>query len=291
MSSSYDHSRLDRNLKTSLLLNTCFMLFEFIVGLLTGSLALLSDAGHNLTDSLSLVIAIGGQKMAKREANIEHSYGYGRATILAALFNGIILSLLALYIFYEAYQRILSPKPVTGEAIIIVAIVGIIINGGIALLLKKDKDDLNIKSAFVNMALDALALVGTLLAGILILITKQPIFDPLIGFLIGILLIHGAWGVAKDAIHILLEGAPEGIDFEKIKQVICSAPKVKNVDDLHIWAISSKYAALSCHIVIEDCDVKESSEIVKTIKDELHTKFNISHATIEPELVECPPDK
>lgn len=280
---------LDNKLKLGLLLNTGFTIFEFAIGIFSGSLALISDAGHNLTDSLSLLIAFFAQKIARREANADHSYGYGRATILAALLNGLILVLLAFYIFYEAFGRLTKPEPVEGGLVMIVAFVGIIINGSIALIFRKSQEDLNIKSAYVNMFYDMLASVGALIAGLLIILTRLTIFDSIISILIGILLLRSSWSVARDAMHVLLEGVPEGLKPEEVKKAILTIPSVEAVDDLHVWAISSQYAALSCHVVIEDCDLEKSTKIVKQIKEELHQKFNIEHATIEIELVECLP--
>lgn len=284
-------TNLDSKLKFGLLLNTSFTIFEFIVGIISGSLALISDAGHNLTDSLSLLIVFFAQKIAKREANVDHSYGYGRATILAAFVNGIILVLLALFIFYEAFGRIMKPESVSGSLVAGVAFVGILVNGTIALLFRKNQDSLHIKSAYVNMFFDTLASIGALLAGLLIILTKRTIFDPLIGILIGILLLRSSWEVVRDAMHVLLEGVPEGVDIRKVKETICSIQKVKGVDDLHIWAISSHYAALSCHVIIESCSLEESMKLTEKIKDELYAKFNIDHATIETELTEGPHDK
>ena len=291
MSSHNDHADIDKNLKIGIILNTSFTIFEFTVGFFSGSLALMSDAGHNLTDALSLLISLFANKIAVRKADEEATYGYGRATIIAAFINSLILILLALYVFSEAYQRILYPRPVTGGAIVFVAIVGIIVNGIIALLFKKDKADLNVKSVFLNMALDVVALVGTLIAGILIILTKQPIIDPIISIFIGILLLYSAWEVVKDALHILLEGVPEGIDISHVKEVIKGVNSyIKDVDDLHIWGISSQYAAMSCHIIIKNCSLEKSMEIVKEIKAKLKVSCHITHATIETELLECPPD-
>lgn len=285
-------ANLDNKLKLGLILNTGFTIFEFAIGIMSGSLALISDAGHNLTDSLSLLIAFIAQKISRRDANSEHSYGYGRATILAALLNGLILFLLAIYIFYEAIMRFTKPEPVEGALVMVVAFVGILINGSIALLFRKDsKNDLNIRGAYINMFYDMLASVGAMLAGFLIIITKLSIFDSLISILIGILLLRSSWYVARAAMHVLLEGVPEGLDTNKVREVIVKNSYVKNVDDLHIWAISSQNAALSCHIVIEDCTLEESTRIVKEIKMDLDEKFHIEHATIETELLECTPDK
>lgn len=230
---------LDNKLKLGLVLNTGFTIFEFAIGILSGSLALVSDAGHNLTDSLSLLISFLANKIAKRQANVEHTYGYGRATILAALINGLILFFLALYIFSEAYQRLQNPQPVAGGIVMLVAFVGIIINTSIALLFRSNKNDLNIRSAYTNMLFDALASVGALVAGFLIIVTKQTFFDSLISIVIGVLLIRSSWSVVRAAMHVLLEGVPEGVDTGKVKETILRTSSVKNVDDLHIWAISS----------------------------------------------------
>ncbi|OGE17961.1 hypothetical protein A2769_01990 [Candidatus Daviesbacteria bacterium RIFCSPHIGHO2_01_FULL_37_27] len=292
MSEIHTAKNLDNKIKLGLVLNFGFTLFEFGVGIFSGSLALISDAGHNLTDSLSLVIAFFGNKVAKREANEEHTYGYGRATIITALINALLLLGLSIFIFYEAYKRILNPEPVEGFLVAIVALIGMTMNVGVAFLFRNEKQDLNIRSAYINMLFDALASGGALLAGILIVVTKLTIFDSLISIIIGLLLIRSGWSLVKKALHVLLEGVPEGINMEKVKKAIINHnAMIKAVDDLHIWAISSQYAALSCHVVIEDCDLEKSTRLVKQIKEELHQKFNIEHATIETELVECPPEK
>lgn len=280
---------LDNKLKLGLVLNSGFTIFEFIVGFFSGSLALVSDAGHNLTDSLSLLISLFATKISKRKANVEHTYGYGRATILAALINGMLLFLLAIYIFYEAYHRFQNPQPVEGGIVMLVAFVGIIINASIALLFRSNKSDLNIRSAYTNMLFDALASVGALVAGLLIILTGLSIFDSLISIVIGVFLIRSSWSVVRDAMHVLLEGVPEGMDIRKVKDTILNNKSIKNVDDIHVWAISSHNAAMSCHVVIENCSLEESSNLIRQVKQTLHQKFNIQHATIETELTECPP--
>ncbi len=281
---------LDAKLKLGLILNTGFTIFEFVIGILSGSLALISDAGHNLTDSLSLLIVFFATRISRKEANDAHSYGYGRATILAALINGLILVFLAIYIFYEAVRRMMYPEPVAGGLVMIIAFVGILINGSIALLFRKNQTDLNIRGAYISMFYDTLASVGALIAGFLILLTKQTIFDSLISILIGILLVKSSWEVIRDALHVLLEGVPEGLNSKKVQEAICSIPKIKHVDDLHIWAISSHYAALSCHVTVDNCNIEESTKLIKHIKEMLHEKFYIEHATIETELVNCSPE-
>lgn len=272
------------------ILNTAFTIFEFIVGILAGSLALISDASHNLTDSLSILIAFGGERVSKRQANDNKSYGYGRVSIITALINGILLFAVAAYIFYEAYLRILHPEPVKGGLVAIVAFVGILINGAVALLFFKDKDDLNVKSTFLNMAFDTLSSVGAMIAGIIILVTGNSLADPIIGILIGCMLVFSAYGVVRDALHILLEGTPKDIDTKEVQDFITSFPHVKGVDDLHIWSISSQYLAMSCHIIIEEESLKASMNQVTTIKKQLLDKYKIQHATIETEFKHCEPN-
>jgi len=283
---------LENKLKIGIVLNTGFTIFEFIAGFLSGSLALVSDAGHNLTDSLSLMISYFGNRVAKRDANEEHTYGYGRATILTALLNALILLSLSIFIFYEAYKRILNPEPVQGMLVALVAFVGICVNGTIAFIFHKEQSDLNIKSAYINMLFDALASVGAMLAGLLIVFTKMAIFDPIASIVIGLFVLRAGWSVVKDTVHVLLEGVPSGVNMKQVKDAITENNKlIKSVDDLHIWAISSQYAALNCHLVIEECDLEKSMQIVNEVKRTLREKYQIHHATIETELVECLPDK
>ena len=290
MSTSHHPQNLNNKFKLGIILNTIFTIFEFIVGFASGSLALISDAGHNLTDSLSLLIAYLGNKVSKREANEDHTFGYSRATVLTALLNAIILLSLSLFIFYEAYIRIFNPEPVQGGLVAVVALVGIFINGSIALLFRSEQSDLNARSAYINMLFDALASVGALVAGLLILFTGITVFEPIASIIIGLFVLRVGWAVVRDALHILLEGVPSGIKTELVRASILEAsPDIKNVDDLHIWALSSHLAALSCHIVIEDCDIAKSMKIIKQIKEDLKHKYKIEHATIETELVECPP--
>lgn len=271
-------------------LNTGFTIFEFIIGIMAGSLALISDASHNLTDSLSIVIAFGGERISKRQANDSKSYGFGRVSIITALINGLLLFGVAAYIFYEAYLRILNPEPVKGGLVAIVALVGIFINGAVALLFYKDKDDLNVRSTYLNMAFDTLSSVGALIAGLIILFTGNSLADPIIGILIGCMLVYSAYGVVRDALHILLEGTPKDIDTKEVQKLIEEFDHVKAVDDLHIWSISSGYLALSCHILIDEANASVSIKQVKKIKEALLKKYKIQHATIETELEHCDPE-
>ncbi|MEI2696217.1 MAG: cation diffusion facilitator family transporter [Saprospiraceae bacterium] len=285
---SHEVGNLNSKLKLGILLNTAFTIIQFAIGFISGSLAIISDAGHNLTDSLSLVISFFAQKISDRKSTPDKTFGYGRATIISALINSVILIALAIYIFYEAYTRFQHPQEVSGSLIALVSFIGILVNGGIALMFRNSTKDLNMRSAFLSMAFDTLASVGALVAGIIIYFTHFFIIDVIVSIIIGLMLLLSAWGVLKDALHILFEGTPRGLDFEKIKKDIFDAfPEITNVDDLHIWSISSNKTALSCHITIENSDINKSVEIVKEVKKILHDRFEIEHSTIEIELDPC----
>ena len=281
---------LDDKLKLGFILNSGFTILEFFVGIVSGSLALVSDAAHNLTDSLSLLVSYFATKVAKKRANQDKTYGYGRATVLAAVINSLILLGLAVYIFSEAYKRFLDPQPVEGGLVMIVAFVGIVINGFVAFLFFKSRGDLNIRSTFLNMALDALASVGALLAGFFIILTGNTLADPIISVIIGCMLLYSGWSVIKTALHLLFEGVPEGTNIPAIKNAVLTVPGVKGMDDLHVWALSTTSAAFSCHLVIEDSSLEESIKLKDTVKTLLSEKFGIGHATIEIELTAGPHD-
>lgn len=289
MSGSHDlPPNLDKKLRLGFVLNTSFTILEFFVGFLSGSLALISDATHNLTDSLSLLISYLATKVAKKNANTNKTYGYGRATVLAALINSLILLSLSAYIFTEAYKRFQDPQPVEGGLVVVVALIGIAINGSIAFLFFKSRGDLNIRSAFLNMALDTLASVGALLAGLIIVLTGKTFVDPLISLLIGCMLLYSGWSIIKSAIHLLFDGVPEGTNIPAIQKAILATPGVKGMDDLHIWALSTTSAALSCHLVIKESSLKDSITLKEQVRQMLSDKFHIEHATIEIELTEGP---
>jgi len=279
---------LDNRLKLGLILNTVFTIFEFIIGFFSGSLALISDAAHNLTDSLSIVVAFFANKVAGRQATIDKTYGFGRATILAALFNAFVLFALAAYIFYEAYKRFLNPQPLEGGIIMIVAFIGIVVNGGVAFLFSKNKSDLNMRGTYLNMLYDTLASAGAVVAGGIILLTNWTVVDPLISVIIAVMQLKSGWSVVRSGLHVLLDGVPEGTDVTKIKKAILQMPGVVGLDDLHVWALSTISAALSCHLVIKNCTLEESLAVKENVKQMLSDKFHIEHATVETELTQGP---
>lgn len=280
---------INQKLKIGMVANTAFAVLEIAIGLVSGSLALISDAAHNLTDSLSILIAFIGQKIASRPATQEHTFGYGKATILTALINSLMLIAVAGYIFYEAYLKILHPEPVKGGLIMLVASVGILVNGGVAGLFLKDRSNLNMKGVFLNMAFDTLVSIGAVFAGLIIMLTGKTLADPIISIAIGTMLIYGSVQIVNQAIHVLLEGVPEHIKTPEVLSAIQAMPQVKNVHDLHIWSMASQKPALSCHILAENYDLTKNVDLIRQIKLMLNDKFQIAHATVEVELELCPP--
>lgn len=287
MAHTHDTKNNDGAIKFGLILNTAFTIVEFTFGILTGSLALIADAAHNLTDTFTLTVSFIANRLARREANDSKTFGYGRATILAALLNASVMLAVAGFIVFEAVQRLGNPQPIEGGVVAAVAFIGILVNGSIAIVLSKNRKDLNMRSAFVDMAFDALSSLGAVIAGLVMLFTGITWIDSVIGLIIAALLVYNTLKILREAVQILLEGTPKGVDITTITQAIHSTEKVISVDDLHIWAIRSGYNALSCHIAINETDLGDSRTIVELVKARLRDEHDIQHATIEVELKEC----
>ena len=266
-----------------LLLNSGFTIFEFAAGFLSGSLALVADAAHNLTDSLTLAISFIAERISKRQPDAEHTYGHGRVKIIAALLNAGILLAIAGFIGFEAIQRLGSPHEVPGLVVSLVALVGIAVNGGVAYVLSKQKHDLNAKSAYTNMLYDMLSSVGALVAGLAIAIFHTYWLDSVVGVVIAAMLLRATYAIVVEAIHVLLEGVPEGTNMRKVRATLVGIEGVTDVDEVHAWAIDSSYYAFSCHLVTDKTTLKQSCEIVEEAKRLLADDFGFAHATIEVE--------
>jgi cobalt-zinc-cadmium efflux system protein len=239
---------LGARFRLGLIINTSFMAFEFMVGLVTGSLALVADAAHNLTDSVTLVISWIAERMSKKPADSTHTLGHGRIGIMAALINGTILMTTAAVIFFEAYQRFIHPLPIQGGVVAATAFVGIVANGAVALLFRRFRSDLNVKAAYLNMAFDMLFSIAAMVAGFLILITHQTWIDAVVGVGIGVGLLYAAFGIVRQATNIFLEGVPRNVNIKDIRSAIRSHPGVKKLSRLYVWAIDSNDYAACCII-------------------------------------------
>lgn len=277
-----------RILKLSAIATTLFVGIEFAFGLQAGSLALLSDAGHNLTDALALLLALAGTWLQSRPADEIKTFGYHRGSVLAAFVNALALMGLSLWIFYESYQRLEHPQPVAESTMIIVAGLGIVLNVAILLGLRRtNRHDLNIKAASMHMLGDALGSAGIIVGAVLIHYTGWLAVDPILSAIIAALIIWSAIDVTRESLNILLEGAPRGIEPREVQQAIRSVIGVLDVHDLHVWSLGSQAHALSCHVLIEDMPPSESDGILCAINRQLEDRFQISHTTVQFEHVNC----
>jgi len=282
----HDHKR-EGNKKALILafmITTGIMLLEFVGGLVTNSLALLSDAGHMLSDASSLALSLFAIWFATRPASPNKTYGFYRFEILAALFNGITLFLIAGFIVWEAYHRFLQPPAVASGAMMAIAAVGLLANllSAWALISKGDvKENVNLRSAYLHVLGDALGSVGAILAGAVMFFFNWYIADPLISVIVSLLILRSAWGVIKHTVHILMEGTPIAVDQEEVKQALASIDGVIDVHDLHIWTITSGLDSLSCHLTIEDD--KDSQDILQQAIHKIEKQFKILHTTIQVE--------
>lgn len=275
---------VSRAFALGIILNSAFVLIEFAAGFYTNSLALLSDAGHNLSDVAGLSFALIAFKISKAKATKKFTYGYHKSTILVSLVNAVILLVAIGSIGLEAIQRFIHPIETPGRAIIIVASVGIVINTLSALLFFRDRTkDLNIRGAYLHLAMDALVSVGVVVAGFFIYYTHIKWIDPAISLVIMLVLVISTWEILAESLRLSLDAVPESIDLEKIKSIVLKVPRVKNIHHIHIWAMSTSKNAMTAHLIVEDgMNEKEIAELKHTLKHELEHN-NIHHATLETE--------
>jgi cobalt-zinc-cadmium efflux system protein len=276
----HDHSDYNRAFAIGVALNVGFIIIETVFGLLAGSLALLADAGHNLSDVLSLLLAWGASYMVKRRPTERHTYGWRKSSILAALMNAIILMVAIGAIAWEAIGRFNNPARVGGQTIIIVAAIGVVINTITALLFVSGrKHDLNIRGAFLHMAADAGVSAGVVVAGLVILASGWMWVDPLVSLAIAVIVLIGTWGLMRDALNLALDAVPRGIDPEAVGDYLAGLPGVESVHDLHIWAMSTTETALTAHLVKPDS--KDDDTLIERASKELHNRFGIEHITLQ----------
>lgn len=273
-----------KGLTIALIITFSIMIMEFVGGLITNSLALLSDAGHMLSDSSSLLLSLIAFWFAAKPPSANKTYGYYRFEILAAFFNGITLFVMAGWIIYEAYGRFFEPPTVSSGTMIWIASIGLIANLLSAYFLMKKgnvEENVNVKSAYLHVIGDALGSLGAIVAGLVMLFFEWYIADPIISVIVALLILKSAWGVLKTTIHILMEGTPITIDQKKVKEVLLSIEGVKDIHDLHIWTITSGLDSLTCHVLIKD-GVDEQDILQQAIK-QIETNFGITHTTIQVE--------
>lgn len=273
----------------TILLNVAITLAEFIGGLLTGYLALLADAVHNLSDVAALILAWFGAKGAKLPATKKSTYGFLRLEVMTALVSAISLVVIAIFIFQEAYDRFVNPQELKYPAVFLsIAVGGLLGNLLSVWLLSSEKGkSLNMKTAFLHMAFDTVSSVAVIAGAIIIIYTGWTPIDAFLSALIGLAILWSSYSVIKEAVLILLEAVPLGIDFDEVHRAIAAIPMVRDVHDLHIWSLSSKDIALSCHVCIQDDDFAKSPALIGQINTLIHERFGIDHGTIQIETSEC----
>ncbi|MCP3099480.1 cation diffusion facilitator family transporter [Myxococcus sp. K15C18031901] len=267
-------------------LNLLFVGAEATFGVLSGSLALLADAGHNLSDVLGLALAWGATVLARRRPTERHTYGLRASSILAALLNALLLMVAVGGFAWEAVQRLGQPGPVATGTVMLVAGVGIIINAGTALLFWKGRTrDLNVRGAFLHLAADAGVSLGVVLAGALIQVTGWDFVDPVVTLFIAVLILAGTWGLLRDSVNLVLQAVPTDIDLARVRERLRGLPGVREVHDLHVWAMSTTEAALTAHLIAKDARV--DAEALARLKRQLHDECGIEHVTLQVEAKPC----
>src|SRR5262252_7315926 len=276
-----------RILRISLAVTMLYIILLVVAGIRAHSLALLSEAGHNLSDFLALLLSLVAVYFQGRPASSTKTYGYHRAGVLAALVNSLSLIVVAFFIFYEAVKRLQMPERVHAGTMMYVAGAGVVMNGVIALLLWRTGRDVNIRSAFIHEIGDTLSTAAVIVGGWAILLTGQYWIDSALSVGIGALILWSSFGIVRETLNILLEGTPRGIKLESVEEAIRRVEGVNDVHDLHVWSIGSESRALSCHIAIADIPPSVSERILRDVKEVLHHDFQVDHTTIQFEHVEC----
>jgi cobalt-zinc-cadmium efflux system protein len=287
LSHHHHHHGTGKILYVSLIATVAFTAFEVLAGFHSGSLALLSDAGHNFTDALALLLAAIGVYLQGKPANEVKTYGYGRAGVVTAFLNACTLLVISVVIFWQAITRLMHPQPVEDSVMLWVAVAALVLNGSIMLALHSGrKGDINVRGAFIHMLGDAVGAVGIIGGAIAIHYTGWTPIDPILSCCLGVLIIYTAWDIIRESLNILLEGLPRGIELKNVRSALTSIEGVLDIHDCHVWSLGSSTHALSSHVLIDDMPPSESECILKRIKTTLGG-FGIHHTTIQFEHVPC----
>jgi cobalt-zinc-cadmium efflux system protein len=270
-------------LRKALVLTCAIFVVELAGGVISHSLAVLSDAGHVLTDVFALGLAWFAVEQAKRPADRKRSYGYQRVSILAALVNSVLLIVIVIAIAIEAVNRLANPQPVQGVVVIVSALIAIAVNAYVVLGLRGHNTNLNLRAALLHVTSDIGASIGVVIAGAVILLTGWLYIDPILSLGIAALIAFGAWRIVRETVNLLLEGTPRTIDLGEVTSEIAKTDHVMSVHDLHVWALSSEETALSVHVVLEECPLGEAEHVVRALESRLCARFDIGHTTIQIE--------
>ena len=291
MSHAHEHEHAPqggRALIITLVITVVFMVTELVGGLLSGSLALVGDAGHMLVDVLALGLSLFAAYLARRPSTLSRTFGYHRVEIMAALANGSVLVLVSAFIFFEAADRFRSPPEVKTPLMITIAVIGLLANiAGILVLRRSSGTSLNLRGAFFHVLGDAMSSVGVIIAGIIIAATGWTAADPVVAVIIGIIILWGSVRLVRDSVDILMEAAPKNINAEAVVGVLKKISGVEEIHDIHIWTITSGIVALSAHLMIADQMVSVSTDVRDSVNRELKEQFGITHTTLQLESSRC----
>jgi cobalt-zinc-cadmium efflux system protein len=273
----------DARLIISLLLNLLITVIQLVGGLIANSLGLLSDAAHNLSDVVALGLSLWAVRLGRRTATRRRTFAYKRAEILVALFNSAVLIAISVYIVVEAAKRMANPTAVDGLYVMAFAAGGLLINGVAALLLRSHGSDLNLRSAFLHLIGDAFTSLGVIVSGLIVYLWGWNYADAIVSILVSLWIGREAFAIVKSALNVLMEGTPEGVEYDAVETAVAAIPGVKGLHDLHIWSLSSSDLALSAHIEVDDATVSEHTTLLAAVKDLLAREYGIGHATLELE--------
>ena len=292
MSHDHHHSHDDKSsikrVQLALVLTGIFMVVEVVGGIISGSLALLADAGHMLTDTMALALAAFAFRVSSKPADTKRSYGYQRFQIIAAFVNGLSLLAIVGWILFEAVMRMINPPEVIGTTMLVVASAGLVVNVVVFLILHSgDQENLNIRGAALHVLGDLLGSVAAIIAAFVIIKTGWMPIDPLLSVLVAALILRSAWQLVRRSAHILLEGAPEWLNLADMQsKIIASVPQVTEIHHVHVWGLTPQHPMLTMHVVLEE-KPEDPTALVRSVKQVLKSKFGINHSTIEVELGDC----
>ncbi len=269
----------------SLVLNTALTIIELVIGTATGSLSLLADGSRNLTDSILLCVSYIAERLSRRKADSQRTWGYGRIKIIASLFNIGIITTVAVGIGYEAVITFGTPKDIQGPIVVAVATLSMLVNGVAAFILRKQRGDINVRTAYTGLLYGAISAAGVLVAGLIITILKWYWVDNITGVAIAVILLYSTFQLARDAIHILLEGTPVGIDLKMVQRRLNEIEYVESISDVHAWTLEHESYAFSCHAMIDEANLPKSRTLASEAKMILQEEFGFSHVTIQVDVV------
>lgn len=289
MGHDHGHHINQKNLLTATVLNLAITIAEVIGGILSNSLALLSDALHNLSDTIAVFIAYIANKAGHKNANKRKTFGYKRIEILAALLNGAILVGISVYLFFEAYKRFINPQEIKGGLMLIVAVIGLLANLIAVLILKGDsKHNINVKAAYLHLLGDTMSSIAVIVGGVLIYFYNIYWIDPLVTVLVGIYIIKESWKIIRETVDILMQSTPSGLDIDSLKKQIEAIPEVNNIHHIHAWNLTDKESHFEGHVdVVKDLTISQTNVILQKIEKMLQREYDIDHVTLQFEYGCC----